>query len=149
MIFKNFIELNSTVANGFIVNDIISVLKQESTITEEKEKQILLNAINFVILIQDGFKFLSEETPIENLEKSLDAFNVAYNALKDSEVSIKLSEINQIITSSLRELEELGEHKKIKTLDLKASFRLFDSMQDLLLKKAHNLSSNNEYHLEI
>lgn len=149
MIFKNFIELNSTVANGFIVNDIISVLKQEGNISGEKEMQILLNAVNFVNLIQNGFKFLSEETPIENLEKSLNAFNVAYKALKDSESSIKLSKINQIITSSLKELEGLIEVKEINNQDVIESFRLFNSMRDLLLKKAHNLSSIDEYPLEI
>lgn len=141
MIFKNFIELNSTVANGFIVNDIISVLKQESIISGERRKQVLLNAINFVKIIQNGFKFLSEETPIENLEKSLNAFNVAYKALKDSESTIKLSKINQIIGSSLKELEEVVDVKEISNQDVKESFRLFDSMRDLLIKKAHYLSS--------
>jgi len=146
MIFKNFIELNSTVANGFIINDIISVLKQEGNITRERENQVLLNAINFVNLIQNGFKFLMEEKPIENLDKSLNAFNIAYNALKVSEAPIKVGKINQILTSSLN---ELAEFKKVKTQDVTESVKLFDSMRDILLKKAHSLSSIDEYPLEI
>ncbi len=149
MIFKNFIELNSTVANGFIVNDILSVLEQDSSIIGEDEEQILQNAINFVYLIQNGFIFLSEEKPIEDLENSLDAFNLAYNALKGVESTSKLNDIQQIISSSLKELEKIVELKEINIQEMKDSFILFNSMRDLLLKRAQNLSSISEYPPEI
>jgi len=149
MIFKNFIELNSTVAKGFIINDIISVLHQEGNISEEKEEGILQNAIIFINLIKKGFEFLSEEKPIQNLEKSLNAFNIAYYALKDSEDKIRLSEIKQIINSSLDELKNLVKYKDFNKQNLSESFRLFKSMRAFLFKRAQDLSIKDEYPLEI
>ena len=150
MIFKNFIELNSIVANGFFVNDIISLLKKEDMKIEKKDQQILNDAIKFLRLIQDGFKFLSEEIPVEDLEDSLNAFKIAFEALKNRKPSFKLNELSKILNDCKNELEKLLLEKgKISNQEVSESIKLYDSIRILLLEKAKALSNNDNSPLEI
>ena len=75
MAFSNIIKLNSIIANGFLMNDIISLFKKGNYILNKPEEISLLEeALDYISIIKKGMVFMSDQKPIERLEESLEVY---------------------------------------------------------------------------
>lgn len=140
---QNLIKLNEFVADGFLMNDIISLFKEESRMIEEDDRKILLNAQNYIKLIEDGQNFISKKIFVENLnlEKSLNAYNIALIALKNHDIKINLIKFDEILKDSKKEIDETLKLNKLVLKEINNLLILFESIRKYILEEANKLSN--------
>lgn len=141
MSIQNLIKLNEFVAEGFLMNDIISLIKGGSRTINENEEKILLNAKNYITLIENGQKIVSEEKLVDNLEKSLNAYNIALIALKNHDQKINLIKFDEILKDSKKQLNDTLNLRKIKLENMNNLILLFKSIRKYILAEANKLSN--------
>ena len=133
MAFNNILKLNSIVANGFLMNDIITLSKKENYSLEKKDKILIFNkALIYINLIKDGKNFMLKQIHIDKLNESLDAYSTALSALEESEEketqnAFTFDRFNEIITKSENEIKDCLQNNVINTENLSMAKYLFNS----------------------
>ncbi len=141
MTFSNIIKLHSIVANGFLMNDIISLFKKSNYVLNKPEDLLLLReALDYISMIKKGKIFMSDQKPIERLEESLKVYCTTLNALNKTETNLTIGRFNEIINISKKEIEETLKKEEIISINLKTSYYLFNSIRTNLLKEANKIS---------
>lgn len=145
MTIQNLIKLNSIVAEGFLMNDIISLFKEEDYIIEEREEEILKNAANYINLIRNGQDFIKNNVIVNDLEKSLNAYSISLKALRYADNHINLEKFNVTISNCQSQMEEVLNIKNFSIDKLNDVFLLFDSIRTILLKEANYITNQDEF----
>jgi len=141
MAFSNIIKLNSIVANGFLMNDIISLFKKSNYVLNKPEETSLLReALDYISMIKKGKIFMSDQKPIERLEESLEVYCTTLNALNETETNLTIGRFNEIINLGKKEIEGTLKKKEIMSINLKTAHYLFNSIRTNLLKEANKIS---------
>ncbi len=141
MAFSNIIKLNSIVANGFLMNDIISLFKKSNyDLNKPEEISLLEEALDYIGIIKKGKTFMSDQKPIEKLEESLEVYCTTLKALKETGIKLTLVRFNEIINLSKKEIEETLNKKEIVASNLETANYLFNSIRTNLLKEANKIS---------
>lgn len=145
MAFEELLELNTITAKGFLMNDIISLLKKENHILNEENEHLLRNeALKFIILIKQGEKYIAEKKYDTGLNRSLKDYGTALNALIDSEDKLSLDKFIQIINSSENEIKKALKTKNINRKDLGNAIFLFSSIRNYHIKKSEKITNISE-----
>ena len=141
MAFTNIIKLNSIVAEGFLMNEIISLFeKSDYKLNEIEEIRLLNDALNYISMVKKGKIFMSDQRPVDNLKDSLEAYSTTLNALNEAEENLTNERFNEIIDLSEKQITETIEKKKISIEKLQIANFLFNSIRTNLLKKANTIS---------
>ena len=144
MVFENLIKLNSHIAEGFIMNDIVSLFREKEKEINDKEIDILKKAKKFIHFIKDGQTYISNNSEVNDLEKSLEAYSISLKALKESDECINLEKFNNIIKNSENQINNAIRNKIIHSSEADDTFKLFFHLRNLVLKKANKLNCTYE-----
>lgn len=147
MTIQNLIKLNSIVAEGFLMNNIISLFKEEEYTINDKEEEILKNAKNYIKLIRNGQEFIKKNMVGVDLEKSLNSYSISLKALRFADNQINLVKYNDIINNSRSQVEETLKMKMFISEKMNDVFLLFNSIRTILINEANNISNQDEFTL--
>ncbi|KKM60620.1 hypothetical protein LCGC14_1539980 [marine sediment metagenome] len=147
MTIQNLIKLNSIVAEGFLMNNIISLFKEEGHIINDREIEILKNAKSYIKLIRNGQEFIKKNKVGLNFEKSLNAYSISLKALRYNDNKINLEKYNNTINNCQTQVEKTLKIKMFLNEKMNDVFLLFNSIRTILLHKANNISNQDEFTL--
>lgn len=147
--FDTLIELNSIIADGFLMNKIILLFnkKQEVNLEDsisEENLTILKNTLRYIELIKNGRDFIIDESTIEDLDESLNAFNTSLNALDQTKKDLTIESFNRIISLSEDQIEKSIDSMKIIGENLDVSLMLFESIRKYLIKAADKINIDEQ-----
>ena len=148
MVFNNLIKLNSVVAEGFLLNKIISTIKTDNPKISENEKETLNKAKEYLDMVQKGKEFISKEKVEKNFENSLKAYLTTIKALRQSEKKLNTEKLNEILRDSRNQISIALEKESINNDELKTALTFFKSIRYIILEQASELS-NQESNLFI
>ena len=148
MVFNNLIKLNSVVAEGFLLNKIISTIKTDNPKISENEKETLNKAKEYLDMVQKGKEFISKEKVVKNFENSLKAYLTTIKALRQSEKKLNTEKLNEILRDSRNQISIALEKESINNDELKTALTFFKSIRYIILEQASELS-NQESNLFI
>lgn len=147
--FDTLIELNSIIADGFLMNKIILLFgkKQELNLDDsisEDKLIILKNTLRYIELIKNGRDFILNESIVEDLDESLNAFNTSLNALYQTKKDLTIESFNQIISESEDQIKKSIGSMKIMGENLDVSLFLFESIRKYLVKEADKINIDEQ-----
>jgi len=145
MSFQNLIKLNNFVGEAFLMNDIISIFKNDNSEINLDQKELLKKAQNYISLIEDGQNLINNKVAIDHVEKSLNAFNISIYALKKRDNNLSLNQFNETIRNSKTEIIEAIEKERILIQDMQESILLFKSIRNIFLEEANKMSNIDDF----
>lgn len=147
--FDTLIELNSIIADGFLMNKIILLFRKKQELNSddsisEENLIILKNTLRYIELIKNGRDFIIDNNNVKDLDESLNAFNTSLNALDQTEKDLTIERFNKIINISEDQIEESIESRKIIGENLDISLILFESIRKYLIKEADKINIDEQ-----
>lgn len=145
MSFQNLIKLNNFVGEAFLMNDIISIFKNDNSEINSDQKELLKKAKNYISLIEDGQNLINSKVTIKHVEKSLNAFNISIYALKKLDNKLSLNKFNEIIKNSKTQIIEAIEKERILIEEMQEPISLFKSIKNIILEEANKISNTEDF----
>lgn len=140
MVFNKLSKLSNYLSNGFLMDDIVSLLKKDKEDLSDEDYNLLTETKKYVKLIKDGFKLFSNGESISNVEESLSAYNSSIKALEiESERKFNEEEFKGIIESTEKEIEDILEEKKVEMAKSKIALYFFKSVAKFFLDQGNKI----------
>lgn len=145
MAFENFIELNNIVANGFLISNILSLIRKDKDDLDEADIDLLRKeALNHINLVKRAQNYISKRDSYIKSSKLLEAYRTTLNALCNSEEISSLDEFNEILDSCIKEIKYALSEREINRDKLERTDILFSSIRSYLLKESEDIIKENE-----
>ena len=145
MAFDTLIELNSLISDGFLMSKIVYLFKNRKDLRlieniDEKQQDILANALKYIELTKKGREFVLEKKIVENLDKSLEIFNISLNALIQSGENLTIERFNEIINLCEVQIKDSLKFTRLVDENADISMEFFESIRKYLVKEADKIN---------
>ncbi len=141
MVFDMLIELNSLISDGFLMNKIVYLFKNRKALRlDEKQQDILANALKYIELTKKGREFVLEEEIVENLDRSLEIFNISLNALIQSRENLTIERFNEIVNLCEVQIKNSLKFNRLVDENADLSMEFFESIRKYLVKEADKIN---------
>lgn len=145
MAFDTLIELNSLISDGFLMNKIVYLFKNRRDLRlieniDEKQQNVLANALKYIELTKKGREFVLEKKIVENLDKSLEIFNISLNALIQSGENLTIERFNEIVNLCEVQIKDSLKFNRLVDENADISMEFFESIRKYLVKEADKIN---------
>lgn len=123
------------VGKGFMMNDIISLLSKDNYKLNDKDQTTLKYTLKCIYYIENGYKFISLEGPIDDLSESLEMLTITFKIIKKFNLVSTRKEFNKLISVYKEQLTNISESNIIKTNDVKEVKLFFECVRDYLAEE--------------
>jgi len=146
VVFEYLSELGTLLSNGFLMDEIVSLLQKNDYPINIDDFTLLNNVKNYFELAKQGYNFYANRKyPKDNVEESLNAFiNIVYVLVNYFDKSnIKETDFLNELQRFEREIELIIKEKEISQNKVEYSLKLFKQIGEKLLEESSKLMERN------
>ena len=138
MVFDHLSELGGILSDGFLMDEIVSLLQKNDYLINNNDSKLLDRIENYFKLAKQGYNFFgNQEYPENNVSKTLDAFeNIIYILINYFDKP-DLKEVDFLSELKIfeNEIKLIIKEKQIKQKQVKNSLKLFKLIGKSLLRE--------------
>lgn len=128
MVFDHLSELGGILSDGFLMDEIVSLLQKNDYLINNNDSKLLDRIENYFKLSKQGYNFFgNQEYPESNVSKTLDAFeNIIYILINYfDKPDLKEADFLSELKIFENEIKLIIKEKQIKQKQVKNSLKLF------------------------
>lgn len=142
MVFDNLSELGTLLSNGFMIDEIVSLLQKNDYQLNINDFKLLNHAESYFELAKQGHNFyVNQKYPKDNVEDVLNAFkNIVYILVNSfNKPNLKKTDFLNELQMFENEIKSIVREKEVKHDKVKNTLKLFRLIGKMLLGEFDNL----------
>lgn len=147
MLFDHLSELGSSLSDGFLMDEIVSLLQKNDYSINIDDSKLLHYIENYFELVKQGYNFfVNQEYPKDNADETLNAFkNIVYVLVNYfNKPNLNITDFPTELQKFENEIKSIIKEKEIKQNKVENSLKLFKLIGKRLLGESEKLAETDE-----